>query len=141
MTSQTLKAITLHRPWAYAVAHLGKPVENRSWACPLAPGSLIAIHAGRRFDKDAANWIQQRGYECPPDEEQPTGIVAIVRFVGNVTALDSPWFFGPIGWRLDEVVPINPVPCSGQQGLWRVPDDVLPAVRLAYGAALKGVTA
>lgn len=139
MSKQPLRAITLHRPWAYAVAHLGKPVENRSWACPLPVGSLLAIHAGRRFDGQSADLIRRWGYECPPDEEHPTGIVAIARFVGNVTALDSPWFFGPIGWQLTDVVPINPVPCSGQQGLWNVPDDVLPAVRIAYATALRGV--
>lgn len=139
MTKPPLMAITLHRPWAYAIAHLGKDCENRSWACPLSPGSLIAIHAGRKFDKDAADWIERQGYECSTDENQPMGIVALARFQGNVTALDSPWFFGPIAWKLADVVPINPVPCRGQQGLWRVPDDVLPAVRVAYAHALHPV--
>ncbi|WOD37388.1 hypothetical protein [Nodosilinea sp. E11] len=133
-TKQSLKAITLHRPWAYAIAHLGKRVENRGWACPLAPGSLIAIHAGKKYDKQAADWIRQTlGQDCPPDgDEHPTGIVAIARFVGNVTASDSPWFVGPIGWQLTEVVAIDPVPCSGQQGLWLVPDVLRPSVRKTY---------
>jgi len=138
MNKPPLKAITLHRPWAYAIAHLDKRIENRTWACPLSPSSLIAIHAGRKYDKQAADWIRQTiGQDCPPDgDEHPTGIVAIARFSGNVTASDSPWFVGPIGWRLAAVVPISPVPCPGQQGLWTVPEDWLPAVRKAYHHAL-----
>jgi len=134
---QPLRAITLHRPWAYAIAHLGKRVENRTWPCPLAPGSLLAIHAGRKYDKQAADWIRQNfGFDCPPDgAEHPTGIVAIARFCGNVTASEYPWFVGPIGWQLADVVVIPPVPCSGQQGLWSVPADWLPSVRKAYRQA------
>lgn len=137
-TKQPLKAITLHRPWAYAIAHLGKDIENRPWACPLATGSLIAIHAGRKYDRQGADWIRQSlGLDCPVDGPQhPGGIVAIARFDGNVTASDSPWFVGPIGWKLADVVAIAPAPCSGQQGLWLVPDDWLPSVRRAYHHAL-----
>ena len=133
-TKQPLKAITLHRPWAYAITHLGKDIENRSWACPLATGSVIAIHAGQKYDKQGADWIRQNlGLDCPPDgDEHPTGIVAIARFVGNVTASDSLWFSGPIGWQLTDVVAIAPVSGRGWERLWRVPDDRLPSVRLAW---------
>jgi hypothetical protein len=125
-----LKAITLHRPWAYAVAHLGKSVENRTWPCSLSVGSLIAIHAGRKFDKDAVDWIKQNtDLECPPEEAQPTGIVALARFMGNVSALDSPWFVGPIAWKLTDVLPIDPIPCPGQQRLWDVPLELLSLVQ------------
>jgi hypothetical protein len=137
MSKHPLKAITFHRPWAYAIAHLGKDIENRSWACPLPPSRLIAIHAGRKYDRQAADWIRQSlGLDCPIEEAHPGGIVAIARFVGNVTASDSPWFVGPIGWQLADVVAIDPVPCSGQQGLWTVPDDWLPSVRSKYRQAL-----
>lgn len=133
-----LMAITLHRPWAYAVAHLGKDIENRTWGCPLPQGRLMAIHAGKTYDQQAAVWIRQTlGHECPPEADQPTGIVAIAEFNGNIAIeADSPWFVGPIGWSLINVVAIEPVPCKGQQGLWRVPEDVLPSVRRAYALAL-----
>ncbi|MBD1917186.1 MULTISPECIES: hypothetical protein [Cyanophyceae] len=133
-TKRPLKAITFHRPWAYAIAHLGKDIENRSWACPLATGSVIAIHAGLKYDRQSADWLRQNiGLGCPPDgSEHPTGIVAIARFVGNVTSSDSPWFRGPIGWRLADVVAIPAVPCSGKQRLWLVPDELMPSIRLAH---------
>mgnify|MGYP003560963222 CR=1 FL=1 len=42
-----MKALTLHAPWAHAVAWLGKPLENRGWPPPLSiVGERIAIHAG-----------------------------------------------------------------------------------------------
>lgn len=132
---QRLNAITLHRPWAYAVAHLDKRIENRGWPCPLPVGSLIAIHAGRRFDFESAEKIRARGYECPEHEQHPMGIVAMARFMGNVSSSNSHWFIGPIGWELSDVVAIPPVPCKGKQGLWLVSGDLLQSVRTAYGQA------
>ena len=46
-----LYALTLRQPWAFAVAHGGKRVENRSWQCPLWLTEL-AIHAGARSGWD-----------------------------------------------------------------------------------------
>lgn len=43
-----MKALTLKQPWAWAVAHAGKDVENRTWKPPASViGHRIAIHAGR----------------------------------------------------------------------------------------------
>lgn len=49
-----MKAITLRHPWAFAVAYLDKPVENRGWDdhyCELVGlqdvlGEPVAIHGG-----------------------------------------------------------------------------------------------
>jgi len=42
-----MKALTLKQPWAWAVAHAGKDVENRTWKPPASViGQRIAIHAG-----------------------------------------------------------------------------------------------
>lgn len=46
MNTQRL-AITLWPEWAYAVAHLGKNIENRTWEPPDGLlGQMIAIHGG-----------------------------------------------------------------------------------------------
>lgn len=50
-----MKALTLHHPWAFAIRHLGKDIENRDWTpevCKLNGldkllGETIAIHGGR----------------------------------------------------------------------------------------------
>lgn len=47
--------------------------------------------------------------------------------VHGITASDpaAPWFVGPVGWVLREVVALPvPVACRGAQGLWRLPPDV-----------------
>jgi hypothetical protein len=48
-----MKAITLTAPWAWAVAHAGKDVENRKTRCPSLLGERIAIHAGVAPKTDA----------------------------------------------------------------------------------------
>lgn len=131
-----LKAITLHRPWPYAIARLGKRIENRNWECPLQPGDYIAIHAGKKFDEAGAAWIRQKiGVGCPPDgDKHPTGIVVICQFRGNIYESDDPWFTGKIGWGLTSAISIDPVPCSGQQGLWNVPEALLETIRQRWNA-------
>lgn len=50
-----MKALTLWQPWSWAIAHAGKRVENRTWAPPASViGQRVAIHAGLRLDKAAA---------------------------------------------------------------------------------------
>ena len=43
-----MRGLTLRIPWSFAVTHLGKPVENRTWRPRvLKLGEDFAIHAGR----------------------------------------------------------------------------------------------
>ncbi|MEE8309095.1 MAG: hypothetical protein V3R34_01730 [Hyphomicrobium sp.] len=45
-----MKALSIHPEWAFAITHLGKRVENRSWRPPAADiGKCFAIHASRHF--------------------------------------------------------------------------------------------
>lgn len=91
-----MKALTLHRPWPWAIVHLpethAKRVENRTWEPPRAMlGEAIAIHAGRHFDVGALDFVAA---QCPDDgplppqreEEHPLGIVGVARLLG--VALD-----------------------------------------------------
>jgi Protein of unknown function, DUF488 len=134
---QAIRGITLHRPWSYAIAKLGKPIENRSWECPLPIGSYLAIHSGSKWDADAQATIERiTGTKVKQSDEKPGQIVAIAKFAGNVTESTSPWFVpGSIGWQLEDVVPIDPIPAKGQQGLWELSLELLDRVRLAYQAA------
>jgi hypothetical protein len=130
---KVVKAITLHRPWGYAIACLDKRHENRSWRCPLPIGSWLAIHNGQKWDEAAAEFIRRENsselIDNPTPENDPPGaIIAMCRFLGNEESSDSPWFWGPYGWRLGDVTAIKPVPAKGQQGLWVVDDDTLEVV-------------
>ena len=56
-------------------------------------------------------------------------VIAVAHLIDVVTFADDVWFVGPYGWVLDNVRPICPVQCSGQQRLFKLPDDVEQAVR------------
>lgn len=59
MATEVKLALTLRRPWAAAVVHLGKAIENRTWKPPVhAIGQLLAIHAGRNIEPDALDFIR-----------------------------------------------------------------------------------
>jgi len=55
-----MRALTVKQPWAFAIVHLGKDVENRNWEPPRRIlGQRIAIHAGKSFDHDGLQWIRE----------------------------------------------------------------------------------
>ena len=143
----TLAGLTLWQPWAWAVAHGGKRTENRPWKpWPSIVGKLVAIHAAAKVDvaeeARAAEFIRTKvGLVVPEASTLPRGaIVAVARVTGCVTASADPWFFGPFGWTLTDVVALpTPLPCRGMQGLWPVPGEVarvaLATWREVYGGA------
>jgi hypothetical protein len=157
-----LKALTLHRPWSDAIARGPKRVENRTWTPPADMlGRFIAIHAGKRFDDGVGIALTAMGSGWDPpldDAESPQGIVGIARLIGVADRrgdklrlmvpgfpmpgvanrlellVDDRWWAGPVGWLLDDVLAIEPVPCRGAQGLWLVPPEVDALVRARAGA-------
>jgi hypothetical protein len=49
-------------------------------------------------------------------------------------ALESPWFFGPVGFLLKDVRRLRePVPCKGALGFWEVSTDVEQVIRARLG--------
>lgn len=146
-----LQALTLIRPWPWAIIHAGKPVENRTWAPPASLiGRPIAIHAGKKWDDAAAGDIASAAdLSVLPAEAQREGIVAVA-IIDRVVrgewhpgskdpVLASEWYSGPVGWVLRDVVELRePVPCRGAQGLWPVPEDVIELVRKRYKEARHG---
>lgn len=152
-----LLALTLHQPWAWAIAHAGKPIENRTWKPPRGViGSFIAIHAGKTIDREAIEDLQFDGHPVPLLFDVGA-IVAVARVAGWVRctallhrtpedfggitraraelAVKSVWWAGPIGWVLDEVTAIEPVKILGAQGLWTVPPEVAHVVRVRWKEA------
>ncbi len=131
-----MKALTLWRPWDQAIVHGSKRIENRPWGLwPDMIGKPIAVHAGKRYDKDGAFSMQVNElYEPPPPADSPLGIVGVM-VVGSVVnqshpradrnVIENAWFDGPFGWVLTEVAALDePIPISGRQGLWTLPPDV-----------------
>lgn len=145
-----LHALTLIRPWGWAIVHGGKDVENRTWAPPAKfIGEMIAIHHGKKFDEKAAEEIVEflEMDELPPEavDEGIIGLARIARVVSgrfDPEAVDpaqgSPWFSGPVGWVLaDRVWLPKPLPCRGAQGLWPVPTNIANAALCQYDAQVE----
>ena len=148
-----MRALTLKHPWPYAICRLGKRIENRTWPPSpklLAVGDWLAIHGGA-VPKGAAieeairdvmrlEETGRAGRFLPIGEVVMPGIVAVCRFGGTVRESDDPWFNGPIGWLLHELVVLpEAVPCKGAQGLWELPPDALAGVRRQFRVAMKGM--
>ena len=113
--------LSVRQPWAWAIMH-GKDIENRSWRPKrLKPGDRFAIHASLTADKEGFDFVGSL-LELP--EMMDFGdIIGTVQYDGCVVSSVSsvsPWFAGPIGWRLSDPRELpEPIPATGRLGLWR----------------------
>lgn len=118
----SIRGLTLWQPMAWAISDFSKRIENRPWP-PWKGVTHVAIHAGRRYDRDHAAQIREVfGVEVPGPNDLPRGaIVAVARLAGLVEVSEDPWFSGPYGWVLDDVEKLpESIPCKGALGLWRL---------------------
>jgi hypothetical protein len=122
-------ALSVRQPWAWAIIHVGKDIENRSWHARHANrrtvpvGHRVCIHAAQGMTKgeyeDAAEFIEKiTSLACPqPWELVRGGIIGTVFIDRGVTKSASPWFFGPFGIGLTGAAPIEtPIRATGALG-------------------------
>lgn len=104
-----MKALAILQPWAWAIIHAGKDIENRSW--PSTYRGPLLIHASKGMTNayfgGASTTINAildetgSGLWCPdPSDLQFGGIIGRVDMVDCVRESDSPWFFGQFGFKL-----------------------------------------
>jgi len=139
-----VKALTVQQPWAWAIVHGGKDVENRTQA--WAHRGPLAIHARARISERGlrdVDWLLAPGTVAPERDELVRGaIIGTVYLAGAHVAqtgcCDSAWAetsYDEHGGRTRrDVVHLElanprplaePVPCKGRLGLWTPPADVL----------------
>ena len=117
-------ALSVRQPWAWAIIHAGKDIENRSWQAVnhgLRQRGRIAIHASKGMGKaeyeDARDTIEANGAKCPDAHKLLRGgIIGSVEVVDVVSESESPWFFGPRGLVLRNPIACEFVPAVGQLG-------------------------
>lgn len=133
------KALSVRAPWWWFILHGGKDIENRDRRTSFR--GTVYLHASKW-------WRAAEVYDdtldasllvpSPPpwrliiDMAKPHGgcLVGRVDVVDCVTGSDSPWFFGPYGFKLVNPVALpRPVPCKGMLGFFGVPEDVRAQVR------------
>lgn len=121
-------ALSVRQPWAWAILHAGKDIENRTQFA-ITKGDMrpaaIAIHAGKVMTR--ADYLE--GYEtmlgfgivCPPPATLARGaIVGQVRVTAIVKQHASRWFFGPRGLVLAEARALEaPIAAVGELGFFR----------------------
>lgn len=120
-------ALSVRQPWAHAIIHFDKDIENRSWQAVnhgLRQRGRIAIHAAKGMTREeyeeAAAFIDGLGWTCPgPSALFRGGIIGSVEVVDVVGKSDSPWFFGPRGLVLRDPRPHRFVPALGALGYFR----------------------
>jgi hypothetical protein len=132
-------AISVRQPWAWAIVHGGKDIENRSPAAVRNMGHPIrgrfAVHASKGMTRDeyisASDFMQRIGVACPPAGELLRGgIIGSVEVVEIVSSSISPWFSGPRGLVLRDAWPCALIPAVGALGIfsWQEADpSIVPA--------------
>lgn len=119
--------ISVRQPWAWAIVHGGKDIENRSQAAvrnmshPIR--GRLAVHASKGMTRDeylsASDFMQHIGIACPPAGELLRGgIIGSVEVVEIVLRSTSPWFFGPRGLVLRDARPSALIPAVGALGIF-----------------------
>lgn len=133
-----MRAITVRQPWAWAIIHGGKGVENRTRNLAGDYRGTVAIHAGLApFEQDN---MASRAHRAAHGSEIPTqltfgAIIGIARLwaVHQATPGDLCCPRGSTNWGepdvwhlcLTDPRPVDPIPCRGQLGLWTPPVGVL----------------
>lgn len=133
-------AISVRQPWAWAIVHAGKDIENRSPAAVRNMGhplkGRIAVHAAKGMTReeyvDAYEFmLRDLRITCPPAGALLRGgIIGSVEIVDVVRESDSRWFFGPRGLVLRDAKPCEFIPSVGALGLfqWQPADpSIVPA--------------
>lgn len=118
-----LKALSVRQPWAWALIHADKDIENRSAGAlrhmDLRSGHRLAIHASKGMTReeyeDGADFMSEIGGACPPARDLVRGaIIGSVEIVAVVKHSDSLWFFGPGGILIRD--PARPLPAETPSG-------------------------
>jgi len=119
-----MKALTIRQPWADAIAHQTKRVENRTWKTNYR--GLVLIHAAAAHDPQAVIY--------GPRPDVRSAIIAIAE-IDDCHYSGDGQCCGPWGeenvyhWTLANVRTLTePVPCKGRLGLWTPSEDIVTAV-------------
>lgn len=129
-------ALSVRQPWAWAILHGGKIIENRSLGAirsgHMTPG-VICLHAASGMTEAEYRYglwrLQEHGVTCPrPDALMRGAVIGTVEVTDIITQSDSEWFGGQAGLALAHATAIAPIPARGALGYfeWAAADDFAP---------------
>lgn len=138
-----MKALTLHQPYASAIALGHKHFETRSWATKYR--GEIAIHAAKSIPAYAMEFAStERTLGRLPERLPLMSIVAVANLVavhptypkreevGAIERLYGDWSTGRFAWEISDVRALpEPYQIRGAQGLWNVTDADAHAILIS----------
>jgi hypothetical protein len=126
-----MKAISIKQPWASLIVEGIKTVENR--AMVWKHRGPLAIHAGKTYDDQWPIWILDHFPDAMRiiDESKKLtgGIIGSVNMVDCVMRHPSAFFFGPMGYVLEDPKKCDLIPWKGKQGVMNICLDNGPGLR------------
>ena len=127
-----MKALSIRPPWAWAIIHGGKDVENRRLRTRFRGRFLV--HASLSvdpadFERAAAALRAADARAIVPcaDEFARGGIIGSVELVDFADRHDSVWYApGAFAWILRKPRPMEFFPYRGRRSWFHVPDHLIP---------------
>ena len=125
---EPMKCLTVCQPWASAIVHGPKRIENRNW--PTTYRGPLLIHAGKSKAFMHTNTLND-GTKVDRSALVFGAIIGIAELtdcerVENLDT-DDPFAEGPWCWTLANVRAFAaPIPYRGQMGLFAVPVSAMP---------------
>jgi hypothetical protein len=132
-TEPTPYVLTVKQPWAWAIIHAGKDVENRSR--PVNYRGKLLIQAGKSYAPEGDKYLRDLGITPPAD--LPRGcIIGSVEVVGSTSRSTSEWAMdGYQHWLLADPKPAAQLlPCRGSLSMFRAPEGWEQAFTSPSGA-------
>lgn len=112
------QALSIKQPWAWAILHGGKDIENRDWKTSYR--GKVLIQSGLNIDRPGIAFIEGLLNIKLPSESMSRGaILGEVEIVDCVSNSESPWFFGKYGFALSNPKAFEPRPCKGSLGFFK----------------------
>jgi hypothetical protein len=142
-----MRILTVRQPWAHAIIHGGKTVENRARNIAGDYRGEIAIHAG--LARDDRGWVESEAYMLTRTMNRgyPDALGAIIGVVrlwavhpdtGGACCSNAGRRWGQRGaWHLCLTNPralAEPIPYKGALGLRHLDDDTTARILAQIGA-------
>ena len=124
-----MRALSVAQPWAWAIIHGPKRIENRTWSTNYRGPLLIHASKSRQW-LDSANEDELPGRPADGDFVYGAiiGVVELLDCVPVKQVAGQPFAEGPWCWVLGNPRAIESITYRGQQNLFHVPDSLLPAL-------------
>lgn len=102
-------ALSIKQPACEWILADGKDFENRKWSTNFR--GPVLIHAGKSIFPERRTEVESRGLKIG-------GIVGAAVIVDCVSESQSTWFRGPFGFKLENPMLLNFIPCRGALGFF-----------------------